>query len=124
MEFREYIGTDKDEYVKGLWMQFGGIPINPQEEIEEEWNAFPAGTRREDILDWFEETFNVSVVEDLMGLLEYEQQKISDQRKVWHIKCNEDIVAKNLTYNEAHLLYYELKKTEEKCYLFATSEIK
>ena len=54
---------------KELWVQFGEIPMNPEtEEIEEEWHGFPAGTFREDIWHWFEETFNVSVAEDLMGL--------------------------------------------------------
>jgi len=54
---------------KELWVQFGEIPMNPEtEEIEEEWHGFPAGTFREDIWHWFEEKFNVSVAEDLMGL--------------------------------------------------------
>lgn len=54
---------------KELWMEFGDVPMNPEtEEIEEEWHGFPAGTFREDIWHWFEETFNVSVAEDLMGL--------------------------------------------------------
>jgi len=43
--------------------------MNPEtDEIEEEWHGFPAGTFREDIWHWFEEKFNVSVAEDLMGL--------------------------------------------------------
>lgn len=55
--------------VRELWMKFGEIPMNPETEcIEEEWHGFPAGTFREDIWHWFEETFNVSVAEDLMGL--------------------------------------------------------
>ncbi len=54
---------------KELWMKFREIQMNPEtEEIEEEWHSFPAGTFREDIWHWFEETFNVSVAEDLMGL--------------------------------------------------------
>lgn len=55
--------------IKDLWVQFGEIPMNPETEcIEEEWHGFPAGTFREDIWHWFEEKFNVSVAEDLMGL--------------------------------------------------------
>lgn len=43
--------------------------MNPEtEEIEEEWQEFPIGTHREKIWSWFEETFNVSVAKDLMGL--------------------------------------------------------
>lgn len=54
---------------KPLWKEFGDIPMNPETEcIEAEWNGFPAGTHREEIWDWFEETFDVSVAEDLMGL--------------------------------------------------------
>lgn len=48
--------------VKELWMEFGDIPMNPETEcIEEDWNGFKAGTFREDIWHWFEETFDVSV---------------------------------------------------------------
>lgn len=50
-----------------LWEKFGDIPMNPDtEEIEIAWNGFNPGTNREDIWHWFEETFNVSVAEDLM----------------------------------------------------------
>lgn len=52
--------------VKELWFNFGDIPMNPETEcIEVEWHGFPAGTHREDIWHWFEETFDVSV-HDLM----------------------------------------------------------
>lgn len=54
---------------KELWQRFGDVPMDPDtEEIEKEWNGFPAGTWREDIWHWFEETFNVSVAKDLMGM--------------------------------------------------------
>ena len=60
---------DDLQRAKELWSQFGTIPMNSKtERIEDEWNGFPAGTFREDIWKWFEETFNVSVAEDLMGL--------------------------------------------------------
>ncbi len=59
----------KQIYVKDLWEDFGEVPMNPEtEEIEEEWHEFPIGTHREEIWHWFEEQFNVSVAEDLMGL--------------------------------------------------------
>ena len=35
--------------------------------MEEEWKDFPAGTFREDIWHWFEETFDVSVFELMYG---------------------------------------------------------
>lgn len=55
--------------VQELWKEFGEIPMNPEtEEIESGWNGFPVGTHREEIWHWFEETFDVSVAEDLMGV--------------------------------------------------------
>lgn len=53
--------------VREFWLEFGDIQMNPDTEcIETEWNGFPSGTHREEIWHWFEETFNVSVAEDLM----------------------------------------------------------
>lgn len=50
-----------------LWRQFGDIPMDPKTEcLEEPFQDFPAGTHREDIWHWFEETFLISVAEDLM----------------------------------------------------------
>lgn len=57
------------EYIKDLWLEFGDVPMDPDTEcIEEKWNEFPAGTHREEIWTWFEETYGVSVAKDLMGL--------------------------------------------------------
>lgn len=54
--------------VKMLWEDFGDVPMNPETEcIEEKWHGFEAGTHREEIWSWFEETFHASVAE-LMGL--------------------------------------------------------
>lgn len=54
---------------KKLWLEFGDVPMNPDTEcIEAAWHGFAVGTHREDIWHWFEETFDVSVAEDLMGL--------------------------------------------------------
>lgn len=48
------------------WSEFGDVPMNPETEcIECDWNGFPAGTHREEIWHWFEETYNVRVA-DLM----------------------------------------------------------
>ena len=59
----------KQTYVEDLWIDFGEVPINPEtEEIEESWRHFIPGTQREDIWHWFEEQFDISVAEDLMGL--------------------------------------------------------
>lgn len=54
--------------VKMLWEDFGDVPMDPETEcIEEKWHGFEAGTHREEIWSWFEETFHASVAE-LMGL--------------------------------------------------------
>lgn len=54
--------------VKDLWKDFGDVPMDPETEcIEETWGFFHKGTHREEIWRWFEETFEVSVGEHLMG---------------------------------------------------------
>lgn len=61
-----YSFTDK-ELARELWDRFGDVPMNPEtEKIECDWNGFEKGTHREEIWHWFEETFGVSVAEDLM----------------------------------------------------------
>ncbi len=52
--------------VKVLWCKLSDIPINTNEEIEENFQHFNIGTHREEIWHWFEQTFNVSVAKDLM----------------------------------------------------------
>ena len=48
--------------VRELWAEFGDVPMDPETEcIDEEWHGFPAGTHREEIWRWFEETFNICV---------------------------------------------------------------
>lgn len=57
------------EYIKNLWLEFGDIPMDPCTEcIDEEWNGFAAGTHREEIWEWFEDVYGISVAKDLMGL--------------------------------------------------------
>lgn len=57
------------EYIENLWLEFGDVPMNPETEcIEEEWNGFAAGTQREEIWEWFEDFYGISVAKDLMGL--------------------------------------------------------
>lgn len=64
----EIVKYTNKELAKELWNRFGEVPMNPDtEEIELEWRYFPAGTHREKIWHWFEETFDVSIAEDLMG---------------------------------------------------------
>ena len=65
---RERLELKKKSMVKKLWQEFGAVPMDPEtERIEKPWKMFPAGTHREDIWHWFEDTFGISVAEDLMG---------------------------------------------------------
>jgi hypothetical protein len=50
-----------------LWESLGNIPINEKDELDEPFLDFPKGTGRFEIWSWFEEDFDVSVVE-LMGM--------------------------------------------------------
>lgn len=52
--------------IEDQWLEFGDVPMDPETEcIEREWNGFPAGTHREDIWYWFEDTYGIRVA-DLM----------------------------------------------------------
>lgn len=44
-----------------LWIEFGDIPINEREEIEEPFLHFPEGTDRFEIWHWFEEEYDVTL---------------------------------------------------------------
>jgi hypothetical protein len=53
---------------KQLWATLGNIPVNDDNETEEQFLHFDAGTECEEIWHWFENEFNVSVATDLMNL--------------------------------------------------------
>lgn len=54
-----------------IWDEFTDVPMDPETEcIESDWNQFPAGTHREEIWHWIEDTYHVSVAEDLMYTVE------------------------------------------------------
>ena len=81
--------SERISAAKELWVEFGEISMNPETEcIEEEWHGFSAGTFREDIWHWFEETFNVSVAEDLMGLQEENSMK---KYSIWKTNGKNDM---------------------------------
>jgi len=52
---------------KFLWNKLGDVPSNDDGEIENPFLHFPSGTECEEVWHWFEETFELSVVVDLMG---------------------------------------------------------
>jgi hypothetical protein len=49
------------EAVKGLWASLGDVPVNDDGEIQIPWGGWQAGTDREEIWHWFEETFEIPV---------------------------------------------------------------
>ena len=51
-----------------LWEELAEIPINKDDCIEQEWYLFKQGAEKTDIWHWLEETFNISVARDLMGI--------------------------------------------------------
>lgn len=51
---------------KRLWSELGDQPVDENECLENEWEHFRAGTDREEIWHFFEETFDLSVHDDLM----------------------------------------------------------
>ena len=53
--------------IRRLWGEFGDVPMDPDTEcLEQSWHCFPEGTSRGDVWHWFEETFHISIAEDLM----------------------------------------------------------
>jgi len=53
--------------VKKLWRDLGNIPIDLNENIEEPFLHFEIGTNRYDIWHWFEDEFDIRVI-DLMRM--------------------------------------------------------
>ena len=53
----------KCQEIFNLWNEFGDVPMNDNEEIETDWNIFKAGTNKYDIWHWFEDKFNIRVVD-------------------------------------------------------------
>ena len=47
--------------------ELGDISVNEDDEIEQAWKHFPVGTEKLDIWHWIEETYDVSIAEDLMN---------------------------------------------------------
>lgn len=53
---------------KELWSSLGNVPVDHKDRLQMAFMDFPSGTQVEDVWKWFEETYNVSVAVDLMGL--------------------------------------------------------
>ena len=64
----EYL-TDSDKLgtARELYKLLDNICIDENDDIDEEFLHFPIGTPNTEIWHWFEETFDVSIMEDLAG---------------------------------------------------------
>ena len=56
-----------DDVYRKLWEILGDVPVNEDDEIETSFLHFEIGTDKFEIWHWFEETFDLSVAEELMG---------------------------------------------------------
>jgi hypothetical protein len=55
-------------YAQVLWGMLGDVAVDEDDCIESTFLNFDVGTDRTEIWHWFEETFDVSVAEDLMRM--------------------------------------------------------
>ena len=53
--------------VEELWLELGNVIVNEDDEIEQDWKHFPAGTDKFTIWHWIEETYDVSIAVDLFN---------------------------------------------------------
>ena len=57
---------------KTIWEKLGDVPVNKDDELDEDFiisgfdTVFEKGTDNTEVWHWFEETFNISVAKDLM----------------------------------------------------------
>lgn len=51
---------------KELWSDLGDIPVTDNDELDAVFLDFPKGSDLMDVWYWFEETYNVSIANDLM----------------------------------------------------------
>lgn len=57
-----------DEWtLEALWESLGDIPVNKDDEIEEQWLCFLPGTHKEHVWRWFERVFEVNAIDLLHG---------------------------------------------------------
>lgn len=49
-----------------LWEELEDVPVDEESLLVVEWRGFEVGTQPEEIWQWFESSYGVSVAEDLM----------------------------------------------------------
>lgn len=50
-----------DTELENLWKFLEDIPMNENEQLEEDWFIFPKGTDKEEIWHWFDEQYSKGV---------------------------------------------------------------
>ena len=51
-----------------VWEELGDVPVNDNDEIEVYFKGWEIGTDKFKIWHWIENTYNVSIANDLMGV--------------------------------------------------------
>lgn len=105
-----------NKYIKTLWKEIVEIPMDIiTKTIKQPWKHFCVGTPMYDIWEWFEETHNIEITVEMMDMYNDIQQKMYEQANIWYVvvECEDnkkDIVARELTYDEALKIHSDLKK--------------
>ena len=62
-EYRRIVMNTKynDTELENLWKFLEDIPMNENEQLEEDWFIFPKGTDKEEIWHWFDEQYSKGV---------------------------------------------------------------
>lgn len=60
----------QNKSAEDLWEELEDVPIDEEENIDEDFYSFTKGTSRYEIWSWFEEAFGLSVAINLMHLEE------------------------------------------------------
>src|SRR3989344_4987293 len=62
--------TDLDnlETAKALWSILGDVPVNEDDELDDNFLLFEKGSDKFEVWHWFEDKFDISVAKDLMNI--------------------------------------------------------
>lgn len=54
--------NNNDRYLQKLWDKFSNVPINENDEIEEDFHVWEKGTDRFSIWRWFDDTHSEGII--------------------------------------------------------------
>lgn len=60
-------GSFDEKEIERLWELIGEVPVNNDDEIEEDFLGFPEGTHKEEVWHWFDEEYPAGVCRLMMG---------------------------------------------------------